>query len=541
MNNIPQISHSKTSISNVLLCVFAIATVRDFLEVALQDKFLLVLEDPWHSLKLYFLHFNSFYFLIFIALTLMLYAWGRKTVSLAEVFRIGAVAMTAIWLGPVIDYVFDVPYDMAYPNNPASVLANLHRFADPTYSFGTLTPGMRVEILLVGLASGVFLSVKKNGAVKSVLGGLSMSLLCLCIGLLVPFLTQVYEYGFDFSDEHKLSNSTLLHQGFLVSGSGRKISLLYASLIIVLGSIAYYLRDARKWKCIVANMRFTRSLHYLLLFFAGVFFTLKHPPMQNVTYMGDFEFLDYITNNPFNVMGIIMGALSIFLSFQAAVIFNDIQDYHIDRVSNSNRPLTTHSISFAEYRDLGGIMLVAALFIALCINEGLFMMVLLYNLLAHLYSTSPVRLRNYPVVSNLVLAFIFVLTFHAGSVTILSSYKFNNIPTQLTFSLLLCFMLASTIKDAKDSEGDRVGGVSTLYTLFSRRWAGYVTVALVCLAILLFPWLLGFTDLLWFSVAIASAFVVVAKYVTRPMLKELCITLLYFAYMLVLFCALLEA
>ena len=102
-------------------------------------------------------------------------------------------------------------------------------------------------------------------------------------------------------------------------------------------------------------------------------------------------------------------------------------------------------------------------------------------------------------------------------------------------------MLASTIKDAKDGEGDRVGGVSTLYTLFSRRWAGYVTVGLVCLAILLFPWLLGFTDLLWFSVAIASAFVVVAKYVTRPMLKELCITLLYFAYMLVLFCALLEA
>lgn len=283
---------------NILLGILAIATVRNFLEFALEGQTLVSNADPLRDLKTYFLHFTSFYYLVFVSLSLIFYAFALKRLSISECFKIGALAMPMIWIGPVFGYLIGDPCDILYPNDPMGVLRNLHQMANPNYDFNGMTKGMRLEVMLAGLGAIGYLYYKTRRAITAVLGGICISAACLAIGLSIPFLTQYYEYGFHFG-RHELYNSTLLHQGFVVHGTGCKIALFYIALSLV---------------------------------------------------------------------------------------------------------------------------------VAVCINETFFFFVLLYNLLAFLYSAPPFRLRKYFLLSNLVLATIFLLTLHAGTAVLISSYRFGKHP-----------------------------------------------------------------------------------------------------------------
>ena len=522
---------------NILLGIFAIATVRNFLEFALEGQTLVSNADPLRDLKTYFLHFTSFYYLVFVCLSLIFYAFALKRLTISECFKIGALAMPMIWIGPVFGYLIGDPCDILYPNDPMGVLLNLHQMANPNYDYNGMTKGMRLEVMLAGLGAIGYLYYKTKRVLTSVLGGICISAACLAIGLSIPFLTQYYEYGFHFG-KHELYNSTLLHQGFVVHGTGCKIALFYIILSLILFSVAYYLRSPQYFLAIVKNFRWTRTLHYLLLFGGGLLYVYHNPPAMNPGYDGEFEYLATIWKHPFDLFGIAMAALAVFLSFQSAVIFNDIHDYDIDVVSNAGRPLVTKAIPLSEYKLVGRLFLTLALVIAVCINETFFFFVLLYNLLAFLYSAPPFRLRKYFLLSNFILAAIFLVTLHAGSSVLISSYRFGNIPSGITWSLLLGFVLALTVKDVKDYEGDRLGRVQTLQTLMGRRVGNVATVVAVCLATLLMPILLGLDSMVLFCVAVCALFLLVVNKVTGSRTRELLVTILYFIYMLVLFCCL---
>ena len=75
---------NQSSAGNIFLGVLAIATIRDFLEVALEGRMLINIEHPLNSLKTYFLHFNSFYFLVFVSLSLVLYLFALKRMRTEE-------------------------------------------------------------------------------------------------------------------------------------------------------------------------------------------------------------------------------------------------------------------------------------------------------------------------------------------------------------------------------------------------------------------------------------------------------------------------
>lgn len=525
----PNLSSSQVqNAGNVFWGVFAIACIRDFLEVALEGKFLIDHEEPLHSLKTYFLHFNSFYFLIYVSLSLILYFFALKKLRISECFKIGALAMTLIWVGPLFDYFVCGTFDMFYPPDPLDVVRNIHHLADPFYHYKGLSMGMRVEILLAGLGAVGFLYYKTRNLLSALLGGVSISLACLSIGLLIPFMTQWYEYGFHFG-YHELSKSTLLHQGFVVHGTGSKIALVYILLSLILFALAYYLKSPKSFLVIVRNFRLTRTLHYLLLFAGGLAYVYYHHPFN------DSDYLQTIWHHPIDLFGIFMAAVAIGLSFQSAVIFNDIYDYDIDVLSNPDRPLVTKMVSFAEYTLIAKLFLILALTISFCISEIFFYFVLLYNLLAFLYSAPPFRLRKFFLMSNLLLSTIFLVTFHAGAAVLFSEYKFSLIPSNITFVLLLSYALALVVKDSKDYEGDRHSHIQTLYTLFGKRVANILTVIFVCLATLLPPILLHLKQLLFWGILICLIFVILVTFVKIKRQKEALVVLLYYVYVLSLF------
>ena len=299
--------------------------------------------------------------------------------------------------------------------------------------------------------------------------------------------------------------------------------------------MAYYIRNPRCFYAIIKNFRWTRTLHYLLLFMAGMMFIYHHPPVPDPSLEGQFGYLTTIWKHPIDLFGIFMAALSLFLSFQSAVIFNDIFDYEIDVVSNPNRPLVTKAISFSEFRLVGRIFVILALTIAFCISETFFFFILLYHLFSFLYSAPPFRLRRYLLISNLELATIFILTFHAGTVALVTNYQFENVPPYITFGLLLSYALALTVKDAKDYEGDKQLQVQTVYTLFGMKTGNILTVVFVCSAILLTPLLLHLLHLLLFSAIICAIFLLVIMMVKNRKLKEGLIISLYYLYSFVLY------
>ena len=524
----------KPNAGNTLLGVFSIATIRDYLEITLEGKSLLSQSEPLTSLKVFFLHFNSFYFLVYACLSLILYLFVQKKITISDCFRIGVLAMPLIWIGPLFDYFVIGDFDMLYPRNPMNVIRNIHHFADPNYNYEGMTMGMRFEIMLAGSGGFAFLYYKTKTIISSFLGGICISFACIFIGLLVPFLTQFYEYGFNFG-YHELYNSLLLHQGFVIHGATSVIALIYLLLCLTLFSIAYYIRNKKFFLAVVGNFRWTRAIHYLMLFGCGILYIYYNPPMLSSAYDGDFEFLSTIWTHPSDILGIFMAFVAIFLSFQSAVIFNDIYDYDIDMVSNVERPLVTQEIPVSEYRLLAKLFVILALTIAFCINETFFFFVLLYHLLAFLYSAPPIRMRQFFLLSNIELAFIFLTSFHAGTTVLVSTYQFEHIPPYITFGLLLSYIIVLSIKDSKDYEGDKMSHVQTIHTLLGQRYGNIVTTISVSITILLTPVLLHLTHLLLFCASICLLFLLMIILIKKYRIKERLVTSLYFIYVSVIF------
>lgn len=517
---------------NILISVFAVGNVRNLLEIGLQGGVLIDDEQPLHTLTMYFLHYTLFYYMVFAALSLLLFFFARRYIRLSEAYTIGASAICLVCLAPILDTIFIGRINIAYPVNPWAVLRNIHHFFDYSYDYDGLSFGMRMEITLASLAAVIYLYIKTRRILKSILGGICVAATCLALGLMVPFLAQLYDNGLNFSDEFKMRFSTLLQGGFILQTSSDKISLLYILISIALFAIGYYIRSKEYFWCIVRNFRFSRAVHYILLLSAGMLYIYNNPPLANPRY----ENFDFLQNfgHPCDVFAVLMAAAAIFFSFESAVIFNDIYDYDVDRISNKNRPLVTKAIPLGEFKFIGIIFLILSLMIAISINPTFFFLVLVYHLAAFLYSAPPVRLRKYFIISNLLLSFIFLLTFYAGTSVIIPIFRLENVPSYLSLALLICFFFALTIKDIKDSDGDRIAHIQTLSTIFSPKVGNIVTIVCVCIAILLSPWLFRLPNLHIFSVITCAAFLVGIRFIYNAKAKEIFVTALYFLYVVVL-------
>ena len=150
----------RTSAGNIFLGLLALTTFRDFIEMVLEGNSVMRTDDPMATLKNYFLHFNTFFYLIYVCLSLILYGFSLKRVSISECFRVGALAMMLILLPPVFGYIFEEPSLILYPSDPMGVVCNLHHLADPSFLYKGLTRGMRLEILLAGAGAVVYLYIK---------------------------------------------------------------------------------------------------------------------------------------------------------------------------------------------------------------------------------------------------------------------------------------------------------------------------------------------------------------------------------------------
>jgi 4-hydroxybenzoate polyprenyltransferase len=185
---------------------------------------------------------------------------------------------------------------------------------------------------------------------------------------------------------------------------------------------------------------------------------------------------------------------STLLAWQFAAVINDVYDKDIDKVSNKSRPLVKGTISEKTYSRIGIIFLLISLISAAVVNYLVFLMSLLFNCLAILYSVPPIRIRKY-IFSEIIIGLGALLSFLIG---FFSQKSFLSTETlMIGFIILLGALLASTIKDIKDFEGDRKQKIKTIFTAYGLRKGKRISIVFLLISflspILLVPSLINIT------------------------------------------------
>ena len=524
------IENKQITIKDIFITLFAFLIIRNFFEIGYKNNMIIYASDDiLYSLNIMFFTYGFYWFFLYFLLCLTLYTITRKNNTIRQVLNIGLFSMLIIFLGPFIDMIADNKSGMAYPTNPLEMFTQIQYWLHLDRDISKLTPGMRYETLLA-CTSGIFYTFYKTK--KIILSVATFPILFTVIsisGLWPSLLGQIISGGLSFTEEVSFKGSIVAYNGMIIEFGFVRWGLIYLISSFFLASTVYYIINKEQFIAIIKNFRITRSLHYLLLFFAGVFFSYH---IQSID--SDFEATRGILN-VIDFFDIGAAAFAGFLSFQAAVIFNDISDISSDKMLEYNRPLVKSKISKEQYKFIGFLFLIYSLFIAFIIGIEFFIIISILNSFSYLYSNYPIRLKKYLIVNNMILGLIALTSFYLGLSIFFENksimYAEKYIPN-ISLILFAGYTIATTIKDPKDFEGDKAAGIQTLVTVFGMKAGKIIIASLIAILIVSMPQMLNIKELTALSGITALIFLILFFAIKK---NELWIFLTYFAFMIVLF------
>lgn len=532
---ISNIEKQKVGIVSILFAVFAISFLRNIFELLYKYGYIFgkqTVIQEFLSLNTIFVHFTSFWLAVFLVLSVLLYAFTFRKNTIRNTLKFSMYGMFIILFPVVFDMIIGNKDMMLYPNDPLDLFRNFKSYFNIKKQIYGLSPGMRYEVFIVTIFSGIYVYTKNKKWHLSILASLSTFAAITFFGLWISFLAQIYENGFAFSKEFLFTTSKIFADTTIVKFWAMIIPLVYIVLIILSLSFIFYKIDEKTFKSALKNLRITRTLHYLLLFWAGIFIAKIFFLQQNGL-TENIKILDLLLyKGVFDYVSIFAGAISIAFAFQAAVIFNDINDYSIDQISNPKRPLVTDEISKNKYQKLAYFLTFFSLYLAYTIGIAFFLYVLTAIILSFIYSNNPLRLKKYFPANNFLIGLISLIVFHAGASLLLKDRSFILIPKNLTYVLLLGFTAVSTIKDLKDLKGDKKNGITTIATLLGKKIGKIAIGVLVTATIFAIPFVLELSYSLIISAVFALAFLLTFFYVKN---NEKYIFSIYYLYMIIIF------
>lgn len=265
------------------------------------------------------------------------------------------------------------------------------------------------------------------------------------------------------------------------------------------------------------SIRPLRTIHYLIMGFAGI-------------YLGQLILGDAL-GMTFDLCKIIVLEVTIFFIFQSSVVLNDFYDLELDKISGKKTPLTTGAISPSHYKAIGIGYTVLSLLFGLSLSYPTMLMVLACHFLSIFYSVPPFRLKKVYPLSTLWIAISAVwaalvgFSVYAGGKTVLYSIS------KLTLVCYVVFTLAFNFKDLLDVQGDRRGGIVTLFTLLGEERGRIVNSILMLVGYCLVPVILSYN---WLFIASVPTGLATAYFSMRKPFREPPIFYIYFVYMAIL-------
>ncbi len=426
------LENPKISIVNYFLSFLFIIMLRNFAEV---------FSDDTEIFNIRFGHYSFAYIFFIMYLVPFFHIFTKE--SAEKIFKVILPCFTILLLVPFIDMLLTKGkgMDIAYmlPETHDHIFMRYLTYFGSFPGLG-ITPGIKIEVGIVVLASFFYILLKSKSYLKSILGALALYSSFFWLGA-SPFLLK-WSLEF-FGIKYEYSDNLLYNY--------------YILLFFIFGMITFYIYDKKLFKAIMKDARYLRFLHFFLMFVLGVVVGSKY---------GNFSY------DNISIFYYLYVPICIFFAGLYSIVINNIEDLDIDKISNPERPLVARSIDLVVYKRLGWLFLFVSLFYAASIGFQVFFFIFLCIGNYYLYSAKPYRLKRIPLFSKFMIAFTSLLFMMLGFIMVCYNLRF--FPVEFIYFILLGLSLAINFIDLKDYEGDLANNIKTIPTMLGLQKAKYL-------------------------------------------------------------------
>src|SRR3989338_3919459 len=327
-------------------------------------------------------------------------------------FLVIAFGLPIIWLGPIIDIVISLGkgYKIAYIQDTGNLLLrDFFTFFGPNFTNGA-TYGLRIEMAIILIGVGLYVwSLRKNiwQSVLAVIISYTFIFLSFVVPGLIYTLTHlsspdgtvadVVRYIAKIIFESNIAHNTFRDGLSYVSlsrlaemGFDKLLSQIFFISSVIFSGLLFWRIDSKKFLAVIKNSRPERAVFFLCLVGVGVVYA----------YARDLGRLSSLID----ILSLVCLALAWTSAWMHAVHINDLEDVEIDKISNSKRPLVQGVISLDEVKNIGYIWLAVAFVGAWSAGFAPFYMILVFISASFIYSSKPLRLRIFPILSSFIIS-----------------------------------------------------------------------------------------------------------------------------------------
>lgn len=508
----------KMSVDGIFHALTCIIIIRTFFEMLLVGGHSLQFNPDFYINIVAYTHIYLSWLCVFLTASILLALFLK--LKYIDSLKLVLLFSPLIIMVPLFDFVFTKGNSgqILYSFKMDTLLYTYVNGFNPFAEISTGSIGVRVEVLTAFLASFyVSYYVFKTRLLRAILLSLALYTTVFFYG----YLPAIYMMcGIDF---YSLSG----HAVTAITRSHKFLYMYLAPTVLIFLTVPWllYKEDKEKLKTAVSFLYPSRWLLYIFLFAFGfllvAYQSSLYPRILNIE----------------DMMKFFSALISSTLLFVYAKILNDINDIEIDRISNKERPIAKNAVPAGYAGRIGNILLLPSLAFAVAAEISFIFYWLFILAASYVYSAQPLRLRRYYPLGHLLLSAIGVSVFLAGGALVKSYEVYSALQHRevLLYVFLASFFL-SHVKDFKDTEGDKAGGVVNIlnYIRLPKTMA-IIFVAGFCLSVYLIMRLLGIkgittiVSVLFFFAG--SIFYIVTSKKTKQLEKLLLFSLVFLLYL----------
>ncbi|MDO9231242.1 MAG: UbiA family prenyltransferase [bacterium] len=283
-----------------------------------------------------------------------------------------------------------------------------------------------------------------------------------------------------------------------------RIDFIYFFLLIFSLSILFWLIDRQKFVAVWKNARFPQLLYHSGLFFIGI-------AIGSLNYRNNLH-LDF-----FSILSVGVLLVSIWLAWLASVVVNDLNDFAIDSVSNPERPLQKRIFMREEYAHLGWAFFTLSIIGTLSIGFSFTALIIVYQIIAWVYSAEPFRLKKFPIVGTFISSLALLVILFLGYILMSDGQTIHALSSRIIFLMLISGTICLPIKDFKDIAGDKYDNIWTLPVIFGEKKARLMVAVGLFVSFMLSVFLLNELGLFYWAIIFGTlAFLIVVSEKIKP-------------------------
>lgn len=270
-----------------------------------------------------------------------------------------------------------------------------------------------------------------------------------------------------------------------------RLDFIYYIFLVFLLAIIFFMISRKKFVAVLKNLRLPQIIYHSGLFFIGI----------------GLGYLNYPQNFKVDIFSILLTAvllISIWFAWLASLVPNDIYDFEIDNITNTDRPLPQKIFSREEYIQFGIVCFLLSILGAISVGFSFAVLLIVYQIIAWIYSAEPFRLKKIPVIATFISSLASLTILFMGYILMSDGQTIDNLSWRIILLLIVSYTISLPIKDFKDIEGDKKYGVFTIPVIFGEKKARLIVAASVFTSYILSVFWLNELNVFWWAMLLGS-------------------------------------